>query len=198
MVLTIGIESRVSVRAYADACEHCRAVLDDKHQCLDGGLPFGQAGFFWQVCDVITGVAQGGPVLAGSDPRNEERMPQAVCSVIAASVERLGRSVPEMDTVAIEFDLVNPASAGLHLLDRGRQCRLDESREGRSILITMKPLAGSGAPMVALTSRCLACNEPMKQGRRALQTVCHVFRSVRYVSVSYFRRAAGASGGWER
>lgn len=83
---------------------------------------------FGKVCDVITGVAQGGPVLArkvaGSDPRNEERMRQAVCSVIAASVERLGRSVPEMDqdTVAIEFDLVNPASDGLHLLDRGRQC----------------------------------------------------------------------------
>jgi hypothetical protein len=91
-------------------------------------------------------------------------MPQAVCLVIAASVEHLGRSVPGMDqdTVAIEFDPVNLASAGLHLLDRGRQCRLDESGEGRPILTTMKPLAGSGAPMVALTSRCPACNEPMK------------------------------------
>jgi hypothetical protein len=78
---------------------------------------------------MITGVAQGGPVLArkvaGSDPRSEERMPQAVCSVIAASVERLGRSVPEMDQD---------------------------------------------------TSRRLACNEPMKQGRRALQCEpCRLF-----------------------
>jgi hypothetical protein len=82
----------------------------------------------------------------------------------------------DQDTVAIEFDLVNPASAGLHLLDRGRQCWLDESGEGRPILTTMKPLAGSGTPMAALTSRCLACNEPMKQGRRAFQCEpCRLF-----------------------
>jgi hypothetical protein len=126
---------------------------------------------------VVTGVAQGDQHSPVGSP-NEERMPQAVCPVIAASLEHLGRSVPGMDqdTVAIESDLVNPASAGLHLLDGGRQCRLDESGEGRPILTTMKLLAGSGAPMVALTTRCLACNEPMKQGHRGSQCEpCRLF-----------------------
>jgi hypothetical protein len=79
-------------------------------------------------------------------------MPQAVCRVIAPPAEDLGRSVPEMDldTVAIEFDLVNLASAGWHLLDRSRQCRLDETGEGRLTLTTMKSLVASGVPMAAV------------------------------------------------
>lgn len=32
---------------------------------------------------------------------------------------------------------------------------------------------------------------------RALQAACRIFRSVRYVALSHFRCAAGASGGWE-
>jgi len=76
-------------------------------------------------------------------------MSQAVCPVTAAHVEDLGRSLPEMDldTVPIEFDLVNPASAGWQLLDLGRQCKLTNSGEGRLTPIATKPLVGSGVPM---------------------------------------------------
>jgi hypothetical protein len=37
----------------------------------------------------------------------------------------------ELHAVTIELDLVDPASAGRHLFDRGSQRRLDESGEGR-------------------------------------------------------------------
>jgi hypothetical protein len=37
----------------------------------------------------------------------------------------------DLDAVAVELNLVNPAVAGRHLADRRRQGRLDETREGR-------------------------------------------------------------------
>jgi hypothetical protein len=62
----------------------------------------------------------------------------------------------------------------------------------------MNPLSGSGAPLVRLTSRCLACNEPMKQGRHAFQCeprwLFVVFFVVSYLALSRFQRAAGESG----
>lgn len=52
--------------------------------------------------------------------------------------------------------------------------------------------------MARLTSRCLACNEPMKQGRHAFQCEpCRlfvVFVVVSHLALARFRRAAGESG----
>jgi hypothetical protein len=49
--------------------------------------------------------------------------------VVAAPRVDLGRLVGQMDLdpVAVELDLVNPAVSGRHLSDRGREGRLDEA-----------------------------------------------------------------------
>lgn len=53
--------------------------------------------------------------------------------IIAASGENLDRIIVDMelDAIAIELDLMDPAVAGRHLLDRRRQRGLDETGEGR-------------------------------------------------------------------
>jgi hypothetical protein len=51
---------------------------------------------------------------------------------MAATGKHHDRSVSEVDlnTIAVEFDLLNPALAGRHLLDRRCQLRFDEARAG--------------------------------------------------------------------
>ena len=58
---------------------------------------------------------------------------EALGPVVTAAGEDLDRLVGQMDLdpVAVELDFVNPALAGRHLLDRGRQGRFDEAGEGR-------------------------------------------------------------------
>ena len=58
---------------------------------------------------------------------------EAVGPVVAPAGEYLDGLVGQMDldAVAVELDLVDPARAGRHLLDRRCQRRLDEAREGR-------------------------------------------------------------------
>ena len=58
---------------------------------------------------------------------------EAVGPVVAAAGENLDRLVGEvdLDPVAVELDFVNPALSGRHLLDRGRQGRLDEAGKRR-------------------------------------------------------------------
>ena len=58
---------------------------------------------------------------------------EAVGPVVAAPGEDLDRLVGQvdLDAVAVELDFVNPALAGRHLLDRGRQGRLDEAGQWR-------------------------------------------------------------------
>jgi hypothetical protein len=53
--------------------------------------------------------------------------------IVAAAGENLDGLVHQvnLDAVAVEFDLMDPAIAGRHFLDRRRQCRFDESGEGR-------------------------------------------------------------------
>jgi hypothetical protein len=71
--------------------------------------------------------------------------PALMCQASSATfLKRLVQSLPRpgenldglvhqvnLDAVAVEFDLVDPAIAGRHLLDRCRQRGLDESGEGR-------------------------------------------------------------------
>jgi len=116
-------------------------------------------------------------------------MPQAVFPVIAAHVEDLGRSLPQMDldTVPIEFDLVNPASDGWQLLDRGRQCKL--TFRGRAPYPDRDETAGRlRRSDAAVTSRCLACNEPVRWPRIPTRPAgCLLFfGGVRYVALSRF------------
>ena len=58
---------------------------------------------------------------------------ETIGPVVAAAGEDLDGFVGEvdLDPVAVELDLMNPALAGRHLLDRGRQRGLDESGKGR-------------------------------------------------------------------
>jgi hypothetical protein len=58
---------------------------------------------------------------------------EAVDPVMAAPGEDFDRLVGQMDLdpVAVEFDFVDPARPGRHLLDRRSQSGLDEAREGR-------------------------------------------------------------------
>ena len=64
--------------------------------------------------------------------RRLQRLP-SVGPVIAATREYLGRPVAQvyLDAVAVEFDLVDPARARWHSVNRGSQCRFDEAREWR-------------------------------------------------------------------
>jgi len=51
---------------------------------------------------------------------------------MAAPSKNLDRLVHQvnLDAVAVELDLMNPALAGWHAVDRGCQGRLDEAGEG--------------------------------------------------------------------
>ena len=56
-------------------------------------------------------------------------LPEAVGPVIAAPGENFCRSLSQvnLDAVAIELDLMNPARAQWHPVNRGGQCRFDEA-----------------------------------------------------------------------
>ena len=58
---------------------------------------------------------------------------EAVGPVVAAPGEDLDRLVGQvdLDPVAVELDFVDPARSGRHLVDRGRQGRLDEAGQRR-------------------------------------------------------------------
>jgi hypothetical protein len=60
-------------------------------------------------------------------------IPETPGPIVATAGENLEGLVHQVNLarVAVEFDLVDPAIAGRHFLDRRRQCGFDESGEGR-------------------------------------------------------------------
>ena len=69
----------------------------------------------------------------GDVPGVVGNLAEAVRPVVTAPREDFHRLIDEvhLDAVAVELDLVEPAFAAGHLLDRRRQCWLDEARVER-------------------------------------------------------------------